>query len=104
MNFRKPTFAFIAAALFAAQLFAANPWLAKKNGQSIVKADLPACEAKYKGVEFVVKNCVSATSCATTASPGFAVRQVCDYTELRVGLPKRRLVRPLGLRPPRRGR
>lgn len=44
------------------------------------KADLPTCGAKLKGREFVVKNCVSASSCATTASPGFAVTQVCDYT------------------------
>lgn len=44
------------------------------------KADLPTCDAKGKGREYMVKNCVSTSSCATTADPGFAIRMVCDYT------------------------
>lgn len=83
MNFRKPTFAFIAAALFAAQLFAANPWLAEKEGLSIEKADLPPCTATSPAQNraFTVRNCVTKISCATTGTE--TVRLVCDGTEYR---------------------
>lgn len=67
----------IALALFAfsSVAFADNCKLGPCN-----KADLETCVAKLKGQSFTVKNCVSESSCATTADPGFAVEMVCDYT------------------------
>lgn len=80
---RKTTFAFIAAAFFAAQVFAANPWLAEKNGQSILKAELPPCTADgpAQNRSFTVRNCTTKISCATTGTE--TVRMVCDGTTWR---------------------
>ncbi len=80
---RKTTFAFIAAALFASQVFAANPWLAEKNGQSILKAELPPCTADgpAQNRSFTVRNCTTKISCATTGTE--TVRMVCDGTTWR---------------------
>lgn len=75
---REPTFALILAALFASQLFAANPWLAEQNGQSILRADLPPCTegGNADNKAFTVRDCVSASSCASGGE--FTVRWLCD--------------------------
>lgn len=81
---RKTTFAFfIAAALFASQVFAANPWLAEKNGQSILKAELPPCTADgpAQNRAFTVRDCTTKISCASTGTE--TVRMVCDGTTWR---------------------
>lgn len=80
---RKTTFAFILAALFASQVFAANPWLAEKNGQSILKAELPPCTADgpAQNRSFTVRDCTTKISCASTGTE--TVRMVCDGTTWR---------------------
>jgi hypothetical protein len=64
-------------------LVAANPWTPLSQSYGILKADLPPCtaDAPAQNRIFLVKNCTTKISCATTGTE--AALLVCDGTEYR---------------------
>ena len=60
-----------------------NPWTALSQSRSILKSELPPCtaDAAAQNRQFLVRDCVTKVSCATTGSE--AVLLVCDGTSYR---------------------
>lgn len=68
MRTRRTTFAFLIASLLGIAgpaLAAENPYLNRQLGKSIARASIPCASSNADNMEFVVRDCASAASCAT---------------------------------------